>query len=100
VRRPSDHGTTIPNGHRSAFKAIEEMSQKMLTKSAIARFADKGEDFKVVVGLVERLREAIICYQVGEQLPLTLGIVDRLEEQVSQQQAIYHQITHLAVRLS
>ena len=57
---------TISNGSRSAFKEIEELSQKLLAKSAVARFVDKGEDSKVVVGLVERLREAIVCYQVGE----------------------------------
>ena len=67
---------TISNGSRSAFKDIEELSQKLSAKSAIARFADKGEDSKVVVGLVERLREAIVCYQVGEKLPLAQGIVD------------------------
>ena len=67
---------TISDDSRSAFKEIEELSQKLLTKSAIARFADRGEDSKIVVGLVERLREAIVCYQVGEQLPLAQGTVD------------------------
>ena len=66
---------TITKGRHSAFKEIEGLSQKLLTKSAIAQFADKGEDSKVVVGLVERLREAIVCYQVGEQLHLALVIV-------------------------
>ena len=42
-----------------------EQSQKLLAKGDIARFADKDEDTKVVAGLVERLREAIVCYQVS-----------------------------------
>ena len=37
----------------------------MLEKSAVSRFVDKGEDAKVVTKLIERLREAIVCYQVG-----------------------------------
>ena len=66
----------ISDDSRSAFKEIEELSQKLLTKSKIARFADRGEDSKIVAGLVERLREAIVCYQVGEKHPLAQGIVD------------------------
>ena len=40
----------------------------MLEKSAISRFADKGEDAKTVTKLIERLREAIVCYQVSTPL--------------------------------
>jgi chromosome segregation ATPase len=50
----------------STFKQIEEASQEMLAKSALARFADKGKDSKVVAGLVQRLREAIVRYQVSD----------------------------------
>ena len=53
----------------STFKHIEEESQKLLAKSAIARFADKGEDSKLVTTLIERLREAIVCYQVPDYYP-------------------------------
>jgi len=34
-------------------------------KGAAARFIDKGEDAKEVAGLIEKLREAIIHYQVS-----------------------------------
>jgi len=71
------------------------MSQKLLAKGTVARFADKGEDSKIVAKLIERLREAIVCYQVGDYRTLRRASLTR--EQISQQQAIYHQITHLAV---
>jgi histone H3/H4 len=48
------------------FKQIEEASQKLLAKNPFARFADKGKDSKVVAGLVQRLREAIVRYQVSD----------------------------------
>ena len=89
---------TAHNGRCSTFKQIEEFSQKLLAKSAIVRFADKGEDSKVVAKLIERLREAIVCYQVCNCSPSVSSIVDKVE-QISQQQAIYRQITHLTVRL-
>jgi len=54
------------NGHRSTFQKIDELSQKLLDKGTIARFADKGEDSKVVARLIERLREAVVCYQVSD----------------------------------
>lgn len=54
-----------PDSHCSTFKKVEELSQKILAKGAIARFVDKGEDSKVVARLIERLREAIMCYQVS-----------------------------------
>lgn len=64
----------------------------------LARFADKGEDSKTVARLIERLREAIVCYQVsGDHTPV-LRMSDTAE-QISQQQTIYHQITQLTVRL-
>jgi hypothetical protein len=58
--------STILNDLCSMFKQIEEASQELLTKSALARFADKGKDSKVVAGLVQRLREAIVRYQVSD----------------------------------
>jgi len=71
------------------------MSKKLLAKGTFARFVDKGEDSKIVAKLIERLREAIVRYQVGEYCTLCQALLTG--EQVSQQQAIYHQITHLAV---
>jgi len=67
---------SVPNGHCSTFEKIEELSQKLLAKSAITRLLDKGEDSKVVARLVERLREAIICYQVRGCCTLVLCNVD------------------------
>jgi len=43
--------------------------QTLSAKGDIARFADKEEDIKLVAGLVERLREAILCYQVVKLYP-------------------------------
>ena len=56
---------------------------------------DKAGDSGEVAKLIERLREAIVHYQVSEnyfqhRIQLTAG-------QVSQQQAIYDRITDLAV---
>jgi hypothetical protein len=42
------------------------LSKKLLVKTAITRFIDKREDSKVVARLIERLREAIVCYQVSD----------------------------------
>ena len=48
--------------------------------------------------LINRLREAITYYQVGEYEIIASTIVD-MGEEVSQQQAIYDQITDLTVRI-
>jgi len=61
---------TPPDGRCSTFGKIEELSLKLLAKSAAASFSDKKEDSKVVERLVERLREAIVCYQVGDHCAL------------------------------
>ena len=68
----------------------------MLAKGVAARFADKGKDSGEVVGLVERLREAISHYQVSENRCIALGLAYK-EEQISQQQTIYDRITKIAV---
>ncbi|KAF9784512.1 hypothetical protein BJ322DRAFT_850660 [Thelephora terrestris] len=60
-----------------AFKQIEEEAHKLSEKKPLARLADKAQDSGVVARLFEQLREAIVSYQL------------------SQQQAIYNQITHL-----
>lgn len=54
-----------PNGPSRAFRQIKEESQKLLAKNALTRFADKAQDSSIVARLVERLREAIVSYQVG-----------------------------------
>jgi len=58
-----------PNGRYSVFGEIWEQSQTLLAKGDIARFVDKDEDTKTVARLIERLRETIVCYQVGEDYP-------------------------------
>ena len=57
------------NCRSSTFKEVEHFSKKLLAKNVFARLADKGEDSKVVTRLIERLREAIFCYQVGDGFP-------------------------------
>jgi hypothetical protein len=60
---------TAPNilsGRRSTFEKIEETSRILLAKGAVVRFLDKGADSGAVVKLVERLRQAIVCYQASE----------------------------------
>lgn len=89
---------STPNGCCSVFEEIEEQSRTLSAKSGIAQFADKEEDTKVVARLVEQLREAVVCYQVGKAHTSAPSTVD-VKEQMSQQQSIYHQITNLTVRI-
>ena len=79
----------------STLAEIERRSQELLAKGTAARFVDKAGDSGEVAKLIERLREAIVHYQVSEnyfqhRIQLTAG-------QVSQQQTIYDRITDLAV---
>jgi hypothetical protein len=72
--------STTPNDRYRTFAKIEEISQKLLAKGAIARFVDKGEDSNTVAKLIERLREAILFYQVSEDrtsVPSTIDIGSR-----------------------
>ena len=69
--------TIGPNVRCSTFERIENLSEKLLAKSTIARFADKGEVSKLVARLVERFREAIVCYQVGDCCTSASSIVDK-----------------------
>ena len=55
----------IANRLDSALEEIERRSQELLAKSTAARFVDKAGDLGEVVGLVERLGEAITHYQVS-----------------------------------
>ena len=56
---------TPVNCLHSALEDIEKRSQTLLKKGKVARFVDKGGDSGEVVKLVERLRDAIIRYQVS-----------------------------------
>jgi len=58
--------STAPDYHCSTFKAIEGISQKLLAEGNVAQLVNKEENSKVVVKLVERLQQAIVCYQVSE----------------------------------
>ena len=87
---------TIVNDLRSALEEIEKRAKELLAKSTAARFIDKGSDSGEVVRLVERLREAITHYQVSENCLIATSMTHK-RGQVSQQQAIYDQITNLTV---
>ena len=87
--------SALVDGLFSTLAEIERRSQELLAKGTAARFVDKARDSGEVAKLIERLREAVIHYQVSEncfqhQTQLTAG-------QVSQQQAVYDRITDLAV---
>ena len=56
----------LVNGLGSALEEVEKRARELLAKGTKAGFVDKGGDSKEVVGLVERLREAITHYQVSE----------------------------------
>jgi hypothetical protein len=84
---------------------IERRSQVLLEKAKAPRFVDKaalfvdkGRDSGEVVKLVEQLREAITRYQVSEECFFASNMT-YITGQVSQQQAIYDQITNLSVRV-
>jgi len=68
----------------------------LIDKAAL--FVDKRRDSGEVVKLVERLREAITRYQVSEDW-FVASNATYTPGQVSQQQAIYDQITILTVRV-
>ena len=61
-------------------------------------FVDNRRDSGEVVKLVERLRDAITHYQVSEDWFVASNIT-YAPGQVSQQRAIYDQITKLTVRI-
>ena len=81
----------------SVLEEIEKRSRALLEKGAAARFVDKGGDSVEVTRLIDRLREAITHYQVSESR-LFPSSTAHAEGQISQQQAIYDQITNLTVR--
>jgi len=63
----------------------------------MARFVDKAGDLAEAGTLVERLREAITHYQVSENYSVASSTI-HTAGQISQQQAIYDQVTNLTVR--
>jgi len=77
---------------------IEKRSNELLGKGKAARFVDKGRDSGEVVKLVERLRDVVTRYQVSEDRFVASNTI-YTAGQVSQQQAIYEQITDLTVRV-
>jgi hypothetical protein len=99
VRSPIARLVAPVNGLRSALEEIEKRSRALLEKGKAARFIDKGRDSGEVVKLVERLRAAIVRYQVsGDRL--VVSNTAYTAGQVSQQQAIHDQITKLTVGVS
>ena len=57
------------NRHCSTFKKIEEDSKEILAKNPVARFIDKGGDSGNVARYIERLRKALLRYQVRKYHP-------------------------------
>jgi len=82
----------------SALEEIEKRSRAMLAKSAATRFIDKGEDSKEVARLIEELRDVLSHYQVSGNLDILSSSAD-IRGKISQQQAIYNQITDLTVSI-
>ena len=98
VRSPITTSPILVNGLLSTLEEIERRSRALLEKGTAARFVDKGEDSKEVARLIDRLREAITHYQVSGNYFVASDMV-QTDGQVSQQQAIYDQITILTVRI-
>ena len=49
-------------------RSLEDIGKRSLTlseKSKVARALDKAQDLEEVIGLVEKLRQAVLIYQVG-----------------------------------
>ena len=97
VRSPITTSPILVNGLLSTLEEIERRSRALLEKGIAARFVDKGEDSKEVARLIDRLREAITHYQVSGNYFVASDMI-QTDGQVSQQQAIYDQITNLTVR--
>lgn len=87
----------LTNSPFSTLEEIEKRSEELLAKGVATRFVDKAGDSEEVAKLVERLREAITHYQVSDNCFIALSTT-HARRQISQQQAIYNQITNLTVR--
>ena len=82
--------------HDRDLEDIGKRSFALSEKGKVARALDKTRDSGEVVKLIEKLRQAILVYQVS--ISNSIGVVDRSRaEQVSQQRSIYHQLTQLTV---
>ena len=88
----------LVNGLRSAMEEIEKQSEALLAKGVTARFVDKAGDSGEVVRLIERLREAVMHYQVSGNWFVASSAI-HIGGQISQQQAIYDRIINLTVRI-
>ena len=105
MRSPIARFAISVNASRSTLEEIEKQSQELLEKANAPRlidkaalFVDKRRDSGEVVKLIERLREAVTRYQVSKDWFVASNTTYTLG-QVSQQQAIYDQITNLTVRV-
>ena len=61
------------------YRSLEEIGKRSLElsgKGKIARVLDKSQDAQEVIKLVEKLRQAILVYQVGAITPRELELVD------------------------
>ena len=65
VRRPFTT-FTLANGLCSALGKIEKESHELWANAVVAQFKDIGADSEEVIKLIERLREAVVHYQVSE----------------------------------
>ena len=54
--------------HDRALDDIGKRSVALLEKGKIVRVLDKGRDSEEVIKLIEKLRQAILVYQVGAKL--------------------------------
>jgi len=61
----------------SALEEIKKRSHALLKKGGTAQLVDKAEDSVEVARLIERLREAITHYQVGENYVVALNMTHR-----------------------
>ena len=50
--------------HDRSLKDVEERALALMEKGKISRFLDRTQDLGEIVALVERLRQAILIYQV------------------------------------
>jgi len=79
-------------------RSLEEIGARSLAlseKGKVARVLDKTQDSGEVIKLIEKLRQAILIYQVGVRYYQRWKLFTR--GQMSQQQSIYNQVVHLTV---
>ena len=88
----------LENPGLTPYRSLEDIgtqSLALLEKGKFARVLDKMQDSQVVIRLVEKLRQAVLIYQVSiKDLQSRKSLTRR---QVSQQQSIYNQVVQLTV---